>query len=191
MNAGIAAHRLFLGASLPDSLAADIAQGTQALRAETQGLAETTWLAPASHHVTLFFFGATHPLQVANITALCTLIAAKVPAFELVPERYALMPTAGAPRMLWLRFRPSPIYQAAVQAFQEKWEPLAPQLHVRNKPAPHTTLARIGTQAAPAWQYLPLPAAPAQPLPIERLTLWDSRPEGYIPLNEVKLRSRK
>lgn len=181
-------QRLFIGASLPREEVDAILPVLGHFRDINTDAARFNWIQPEEYHVTLYFFGSTSPLQLSNIMALCSLAAKRIPAFTLTTHSFCLQPIAHRPRMMWLRFGYAQEYIAATQVFQSLWKPLAPQVQFRQKPTPHLTLARIPEEISSRTATIILPQAPIFSFPVSRLTLWNSHPEGHIPLAQVQLR---
>lgn len=161
--------RRFFALALPGAEQADLAA--------RMGGPGWRWAEPEGLHLTLAFLGEVPEPAVGTLEAAALEVATRHRPFELRGAGLGQFPPVGAPRVLWLGFKPS----EPLDALAEDLRGALRRAGVAFDPKPfmpHLTLARRGAGACPG---LPLTPPPAVRWPVSALTLMSSDQGRYRP----------
>jgi len=176
------AIRTFLAIPLSPDLQQQVASAQQELQSRLPGV---RWTSPANVHLTLRFFGATGADDLEKIREVVLSIAFRETAFVAAVSRLGVFPHPRAPRVLWLGVtdpRLSALYARCETALEQAGFP-----GERRGFTPHLTIGRLHRRPPQLGEVLANWATrPFAPLPIDRLTLFESQllPGGarHLPL---------
>ena len=166
--------RLFLALDLPPETRQSLADAVSWMRA----FEDRVKVVPAeNYHVTLKFLGPTAEERIGPLLAALEREARAMVPLDLRLEGWGVFPEKGHPNVFWAGVTP---VDAALPLFEECESALEPLGFARDTRGfhPHVTLARTGTQNAPAeflkkWKALGLLKGPAE-IRAESITLYES-----------------
>lgn len=170
--------RLFFALPLPADLRESL-ERWQRGQAEVEG-----WTRPEGLHLTLAFLGDRPAEALPALLTIAAPIAARHGGFSLCTAGLGGFPRAGTARVLWLGLESSPALEALAVDLRGTLAAAGEAFDA--KPfRPHLTLARWRRARAVAGFAPPPPA----PFAVDRLVLFESRPQGcYTPVGDWNLR---
>ena len=182
--------RLFVAISLPVEIKQAIFQAVRWM----DTYSESVRVIPVeNYHLTLKFLGAVPEEGITSLEAVLSEVARRVHSFPLHLEKCGVFPEKGHPSVFWIGVEPAPELETL---FNDCEEVLAGLGYTRETRAfhPHITLARTGTNHAPAEFLKEWNAMKVFPIPtyfqVDELTLYESIAGPSGPVYQVLKREK-
>ncbi len=143
-----------------------------------------TWVKPEVQHLTFRFLGKTPPAKENEIIEMMRSVSLRNSQFNLEINRLGVFGSRYAPKVLWLGFAEQPPLYTLFEDLEKGLSELQFPANYGNF-VPHLTLARIKQieNKKRFWQLIEnVPTLPKQVIPINEITLYQSRLEKTGPI---------
>ncbi|WP_242916623.1 RNA 2',3'-cyclic phosphodiesterase [Pontibacter liquoris] len=169
--------RLFVAAPIPEKLKAELGELLQAFEHPA-----IRFMPPQNLHLTLYFIGNVPPQELPRIQEQLQTAAHQYASFTLQLDALELGPKPHAPRLVWARFAPNPVFEALSRHLVQA---LAPEPAQPLKTIPHITLARFRKDAPKPAGLPPVHSPTPLQLPVSSFSLWQSELASPHPIYRV------